>query len=327
MKIFIILFNCIIALRGKRVLVIEDFSLLKSLDLKLSSLEEITLRNIPLRDLKFELIESPINCDIQVKLFDQLTSVEKLTLIGRFSNFNLDNMFSLQELSLKGSLDKDFNYDLFTNLCDRLTDLSIDCSNIDDESMNKLFVDNRFTNLSKLRIMNTKITRLENKTFRLFETLVDLKINNNETLKIIDYDCFSSLKRLTRLNLTKNSIESLDKRHFWELSNLEYLKLSESNISHLEENMFLNLKNLATLDLSYCTLDNFNPETFIGLERLKTLDLRSNELTVFDLRILLNLSQIKMIDLSGNLSIGNKEEILNHMKTYSNIEFKFESLC
>ena len=273
---------------------------------------EIKLRNIPLlRELKLELVESPINSDIQVKLFDQLPQVQKLTLIGRFSNFNLDNMLSLQDLSLKGSLDKDFNYDLFSkSLCHRLTDLSIDCSNIDDETTNKLFVYHRFTNLLKLRIMNSKITRLENKTFGLFETLVDLKINNNETLKSIDYDCFSSLKRLVRLNLTKNSIESFDRRHFLELSNLEYLKLSESNVSQLEGNVFLNLKNLVHLDLSYCKVENFDPGVFIGLERLKKLDLRSNKLTVFDLRILLNLSQIKMVDLSGNRAITNKEEII-----------------
>ena len=233
-------------------------------------------------------------------------------------------MFCLQELSLKGSLDKDFNYGLFTNLCNQLTDLFINCSNFDDQSMNKLFIGRKFPNLSKLRIMNTKITKLKNKMFSLFQTLRDLKINDNKELKKVDYDAFSNLKQLTRLNLNENSIESFDKRHFSELSNLEYLKLSESNIDRLDENMFLNLKKLTNLDLGYCGLEDLNPQWFIGLKKLKMLDLQSNKLTKFDLRILDDLSQIRTVDLSGN-SIINKDEIFNYMKD-TNIEFKFLNL-
>ena len=205
----------IIVLRGKRDLKeikIEEFSSLKSLDLKIFSVERITLRNlIAVRDLKFELVESPINSDIQEKLFDQLPNVQKLTLIGYLSNFYLDNMFCLQELSLKGSLDKDFNYGLFTNLCNQLTDLF---SNFDDQSMNELFIDHNFPYLSKLRIMNTKITKLENKIFSLLQTLGDLKINDNKKLKIVDYNAFSNLKQLAQLNLNENCIESFEKKTF-----------------------------------------------------------------------------------------------------------------
>ena len=317
----------IIVLHGKKELEeikIEDFSSLKSLALNLYSVERITLRNlIGVRDLKFELVESPINSEIHVKLFDQLPNIQKLTLIGKFSNFNLDNLFSLQELSLKGSLDKEFNYDLFKNLCNQLIDLSIDCSNFDSESMNKLFFDHHFQNLSKLRIMNTKIDKLENIIFSLFKKLDDLKILKNKQLKTIDYDSFTNLKQLTRISLTENAIESFDKRHFSELTNLEYLKLSELNVVSIEENIFENLRNLTNLDLSYCGLENLNPRSFIGLRQLETLDLRLNNLKEFDLRILDNLSQIKIVNLSGNWDI-NKNEILNHKN--SNIEFKFSTL-
>ena len=290
------------------------------------SFEPITIRKLTeLQDLQFELVESPINSYIQIELLDKLPTVEKLTLIGRFSDFNLDNLFNLEKLSIKGLLNNDFNFDLFKNLRNQLTYLYIDCSNIDNDSVNKLFIDNNFPNLSKLRIMNTKITKLENKIFSQFQKLSDLKLYSNKELKSINYDCFSNLKQLTRLNLTESLIGSLDKRHFSALNNLEYLKLSLFNIVDIEENIFSNLTKLTNLDLSYCKLENLKPESFIGLINLKILDLRSNKFTKFDLRILENITRIKIVDLSGN-SINNKEEILNHMRAYSNIKFRFSVL-
>ena len=286
----------------------------------------MTIRKLTdLQDLQFELVESPINSYIQIELFDKLPTVEKLTLIGRFSDFNLDNLFNLQKLSIKGLLNNDFNFDLFRKIRNQLTYLSIDCSNIDNDSVNKLFIDNNFPNLSKLRIRSTKITKLENKIFSQFQKLNDLKLYNNIELKSINYDCFSNLKQLTRLNLTKGLIESLDKRHFSELNNLEYLKLNLFKIVDIEENMFSNLKKLTTLDLSYCKLEILKPESFIGLINLKILDLRSNKFKKFDLRVLENITRIKIVDLSGN-SINNKEEIFNHMRVYPNIKFRFSVL-
>ena len=302
---------------------IEDFSSLKYLDLKLGS-EKITLRNLTaLRDLKFELVESTFNSDIQVKLFDQLPNIQKLALIGDFSYFSLDNLIHLEELYLRGFINEDFNLDLFKSVCSHLTDLSIDCYNIDQKSMNKLFIGHQFPNLSKLRIANTKIAKLENRILSRFQSLKDLTVYNNRELKLIGYNSFSNLKQLTRLVFTENRVESFDKVHFSKLTKLEYLKMSGRII--LKDNVFSKLKNLTYLDLTFCGLRSLKPKTFVGLEQLTTLDLRSNKLRRFDLRHLENLSQIKIIDLSGN-SINNKEKILNHMKAYSNVEFKFSSI-
>ena len=256
-----------------------------------------------------------------------MANVEKLTLIGNLSDFNLDNIINLQELSLKGLLHQDFNYEIFMNLGYQLTDLSINCSNIDNERMNKLFIHTNFPNLSKLSIMNTKITKLGNTIFSGFQKLRELTLCDNKELKVIDYGCFSDLKQLTRFNWIDSSFVvygyiGFDKKHFSDLTNLEYLKLN-GKIEHIEENMFSNLKNLAHLDLSSCELKNhqLNAQSFFGLEKLKILDLKDNKLTNFDLRILENLPQIKIVDLFYNF-IENKREILNCTKD-SNVEFKF----
>lgn len=315
---------------------IEDLSSLNSLELKLSSSpKRITLRNLTaLENFKFQQSNISINSDILVKLLEQLPSVKKLTLYGRLSNFHLDNMIHMRELSLKGFLDNDFNYDLFKNICNQLTDISISYSNIDDEKMNKLFDDHHFPNLSKLCIEETKITKLDAKTtFSQFQILKELTLCDNLDLEIIDYEFFSNLKQLTRftwmdrwMNRSINKLKPIgfDKSHFSKLTNLEYLRLN-GKIERIEENMFSNLKNLTHLDLSYCLLEDhqLNAKSFFGLEKLKILDLKSNKLTNFDLRILDNSPQINLVDLSYN-KIVNKNEIFNYTKdTNSNVEFKF----
>ena len=240
------------------------------------------------------------------------------------SDFNLDNIIHLQELSLNGSLDKDFDYDLIKNLCNQLTDLTINCSNFDDESMNKLFVDHHFPNLSKLRIMNTKITKLGTDFNSRFQQLRDLTIYNNREIRI-DCDTFSSLKQLTRLKLTENYFTiDVDKKAFSELTNLEYLKISGKFI--IKEFMFTNLKNLTHLDLSNTRLDMLILPLFFGLEKLEILNLQKCGGIFFDLIILDKLSQLKILDLSDNFSIVNENTILTHMKDYPNIEFKFLSI-
>ena len=192
--------------------------------------------------------------------------------------------------------------------------------------MSKLFVDYHFPNLTKLRIMNTKVTRLENGLFRRFHALEELILCNNKDLVIIDNDSFSNLKQLTRFSwICKFSPRFIQfvKSHFLELTKLEYLKLS-GRIVPLKDCVFRALKDLKHLDLSVCELTYLNALSFYGLENLEILELQNNEFTMFDLCVLRYLPQIKRIVLTYSI-ITNKEEILNRAKK-SNIEIKFLSI-
>lgn len=293
----------------------------------MSPIETITLGNlISLQDLKFELLGDPINSDIQIRLLDRLPTVKKQTLTGRLSNFNLDNLVCLQDLSLDGLLENDFNYDLFRNLSNQLTNLSISLTNACNIRMSKLFIDYHFPNLTKLRIMNTKVTRLENSLFRRFQALEELILCNNKDLVIIDNDSFSNLKKLTRFSWIcefSPRIIQFVKSHFVELTKLEYLKLS-GRIVPLKDCVFRALKDLKHLDLSVCELTYLNPLSFYGLEKLEILELQNNDFTMFHLCVLRYLPQIKRIVLTYSI-ITNKEEILNRAKK-SNIEIKFLSI-
>lgn len=186
---------------------IEDFSSLKSLDFKIRpSLDGINLRNlIGLEELKFQLISNfllgdRINSDIQVKFFDQSPNVKKLTLTGNLSNIIFDNLYRLQEISLNGFLDQDFNYDLLKNLSNQLTHFSINSTDVDNKTISELFFSYNFPNLTKLCIMNTKITKIEKEFLGRFQSLEHLILFDNEQLQKIDYDCFSNLKHLNRFS-------------------------------------------------------------------------------------------------------------------------------
>ena len=51
-------------------------------------------------------------------------TIEELHLHGNFSNFNLDSLVNLRELSIAGYIDKSFNFELFKNLCNQLENLN-----------------------------------------------------------------------------------------------------------------------------------------------------------------------------------------------------------
>ena len=300
---------------------------LEYLYLCLDSFECISLKNLPLlRHLELELCYfNQINSNIQSQFLDYLQNIEYLTLIGVLSDFNVDSLFKLKNLSLIGLIDKKFNFNLFKNrLCHQLEEIWINVSNFQDECLSHMFYGCHFPILKSLFICGSDhIEKIEKKLFDRFPILQALSISNHIRLRKIDQDAFCDLKQLIYLNLRANCIQSLCKMHFSGLKNLRYLRLSKNKLKHIEENLFSSLSNLKALDLSFNNLNVLNPNSFSGLRNLKFLDLKNNELRTFDLRILDYIEQIELIDLSEN-QIDNKDEILKQSKKSNrNIKFVF----
>lgn len=194
------------------------------------------------------------------------------------------------------------------------------------ENITNILSEYHFANLLDLYISFSDITRLERKLFfniniTSIPLLRLLNVSFNYLLEMIDHDAFSHLKQLVCLELSHNSINSLDKSHFSSLIYLESLDLSCNPLKRLDENIFSDQKNLKELNLSGNQLEMLDAEYFVGLENLNQLDLSKNKLAHFDVRILDSLPRIKKIDLSKNeISIENAE-ILKRFN--SKIEFKF----
>ena len=224
--IYLVLFRRNLTDRRESVEIdIEGLSSLKNLYLGVSANEiNISIRN--LSSLKYFGLFFPNTIDenITTKLCDQLTNIEQLSLCGNLSYFNLDSLFNLKSLFLEGTINENFNFDLFKNLCIQLEHLSI-CSNIENEILFKLFDGHNFSNLLNLRYTTCNIRKLNKKILNFrYPILRELSIIRCN-IEIIEDDAFSNLKHLVRLDLSDNLLETQDKRVFSELINLEYLKL------------------------------------------------------------------------------------------------------
>ena len=309
---------------------LDGISSLVSFQTRLNSLECLSVRNLPsLRHLDLSFNHYRIDSTIHPELLDYLPNIEYLSLDADLSYFNLDSLVNLKSLSLEGKIDKEFNFDLFKNICNQLEEISIKLYEIDYKCLAKLFYAHQFPIIKTFHIhMCISLTKLEKKLFDGFRMLQSLNITYNTKLQEIDRGAFSNLKQLTSLDLSSNFYNSsykindtnlLDQMKFSALINLKYLDLSHNYLTSIEENIFSNLTNLRVLDLSLNQLTVLDPKSFSSLKKLIWLNLHDNQLVQFDLCILDYIKEIKKISLSGN-SFINKEEILSRFKE-SKIEF------
>lgn len=302
----------------------ERLSSLKYLRFEFKSVKQITLRNLS-GIVDFDLLlKLPTNSEFQSKFLSQLSdylpNLQTLALNGHFSNFNLDNLINLKYLHFCGYLMDDFNFDLFKIICNQLEEIRIECENINDEYLTKLFYGYNFPYLHKLFLKRTKITKLEKRFLDRFPMLQTLIMIENRELRNIDHYAFSNLKHLIDLCFAKNSVESIDKFHFYNLPKIENLILDGNPLKHIKEYAFSHLTSLQGLNLNDTQLTSLSPKSLAGLNNLKWLLLKNNKLTSFDFKILNNIGKIKEIHLSGN-PIINKEIIRYRLVNGETVEF------
>ena len=286
---------------------------LQYLNLSLKSVERFSARNLPA--LKHLTLESKkLNKSLSTQIFVHLSNIKKLEIKGIFSDINIDDLVNLEKLSISGSIDKNFNFDLLKNVCNHLKELTIINSHFDQETISKLFYCVNFPNLFKL-IMKRVSLKLEKKLFESFPNLKSLSIIDNpmyfNTLQI-DNDAFSDLTNLVCLDLRKNYFDTINQEYFSGLINLEILDLSLNRIKCIEANTFSALKNLKKLDLSYNQLSKLNPQSFDGLGNLIYLNLGNNKLTYFHTRHFDCIYNIRKITITTTLT--NNDEFLALIK-------------
>ena len=213
---------------------IEGLCSLKTLYLETKSVEfQLSIKNVPsLINLSFES-RGKIDEKTVTRLLDKVPHIQELYLGGNLCYFNLDSLVNLRVLSLFGVTEKNFNFELFKNLCNQLESIKIISNN--KKTLVQLFDGYNFD----LTIKLFDIKRLTKEFINRLPIARQLNISYCN-IEVIESDSFSNMQQLTSLNLSLNRIESIEK------------------------NAFSNLKNLETLDLSYNKLTKFDPK-FIGL--------------------------------------------------------------
>ena len=238
---------------------IEGLSSLKNLHLGKNSTEMyFSLRNLCSLKYLTLWISCTIDDDIITNLMSQVKHIEHLFLHGSFSYFNLDNLSNLKELSLVGTINENFNYELFKNLCNQLDAIYICLNKFDDKTFLKLFDGHNFSKLQNFVIRKYNIKILKKEFINRFPKLRQLFISECN-LEEIELDAFSNSQQLFCLDLSQNRLK------------------------FIEKNMFLNLMNLEVLDLSKNELKNLDKE-IIGITRFLNVDiiLENNDFATFN---------------------------------------------
>lgn len=216
---------------------IEGLSSLKSLHLGFNSTEMyLSIRNLSSLNFLSLWINGTIDENIITQILDHVQHIKQLFLEGKFSHFKLDNLVNLKMLSLVGSLNEDFNYELFKNLCYQLKDLKIYLENIDDKIFFKLFDGHNFCNLQNFSIKKYNMKTLKKVFINRFPMLQQLFVANCN-IEEIEHDAFSNLKDLYCLDLSENRLKFIEKDTFLNLNKLEILDLSKNELKNVDADL------------------------------------------------------------------------------------------
>jgi len=82
--------------------------------------------------------------------------------------------------------------------------------------------------------------------------------------------------------------------YFEKLFNLKILDLSNNSIETIEKNSFIDLKKLIRLDLNIIIIRKIEDHTFLNMESLHWLDLSNNQISFIENNSFANLNQLKV---------------------------------
>ena len=140
---------------------VECLSSLKTLSFGVKNADDISIRNLPwLKELSLNFSGEIDNGKI-TRILDQVPNIQELNLEGNLSYFNLDSFVNLRVLSLSGDIEKNFNLELFKNLCNQLEDIKISIGNLKKKTFMKLFDGYNFPYLVDLTIEFLDMYRLK----------------------------------------------------------------------------------------------------------------------------------------------------------------------
>ena len=123
---------------------------------------------------------------------------------------------------------------------------------------------------------------------------------SDESLSSLQSDDFAGLSSLEELDLQKNSLATLPEDVFDGLSSLQNLYLDENSLAALPEDVFDGLTNLVRLNLHQNSLTALPSDVFDGLDSLERLLLADNSLAAVPSDVFDGLSNLQVLFLSNN---------------------------
>jgi Leucine-rich repeat (LRR) protein len=213
---------------------VEGLSSLKILHFETKRTEvDFSIKNMPSLTNLYLTISGTIDEDIVTQFVDECPHIQQLYLKGNLSYFNLDSLVNLRKLSLIGTIDDSFNFELFENLSKQLEDIKLEFTNMDEKSFVKLFDGCNFPYLVDFSLRFIDITTLKKEFLDRFPMLIGLAIIDCK-IEEIESDSFSNLLQLCTLDLSQNRIQSIEENAFSKLKNLKKVKLNDNKLKKFD---------------------------------------------------------------------------------------------
>lgn len=152
--------------------------------------------------------------------------------------------------------------------------------------------DSIWKSFTKLIVSNN---RFDEVSFKFINStgLKNVQLTNN-SIKTVDPHAFISAINIESLDLSHNNLAILDEVVFKVLVSLTNLNLSHNSLVDIPDNLLMNTKKLTSLDLSNNQIKQITQNFFKTTKKLKFLDISSNVMTNL---ITLNLSHNHLRDI------------------------------
>lgn len=153
--------------------------------------------------------------------------------------------------------------------------------------------------ITTLKLSNNDIFALSAKVLKLYQEVTELDLEHNKIALDRNIKAVFVLRKLQILNLSGNSLQSID---FLVFSNNLYLKelVIDNNPGMYIKEKLVSLRSLVKLSLRNNKLSSSPMEVLKGFSNLETLDLRDNDITGLPEEILKILPKLVSLYLNGN---------------------------
>ncbi|PSN37673.1 hypothetical protein C0J52_05613 [Blattella germanica] len=163
------------------------------------------------------------------------------------------------------------------------------------------------SNITELTFITVNITTLSPIILKNATLLINVTWQNSN-IEQIEQESFTSLKKLEKLDLSRNKLQAVHWKTFHPLTELKMLNLSHNKFHDLPEYIFEGLEKLEELSLSYNELHVITFQVFAPLKVIHLLDLSYNTIALLPDDFFLPNQNIVHLFLQGNLLTSLQSE-------------------
>lgn len=158
-----------------------------------------------------------------------------------------------------------------------------------------------FPALTTAILKGNMIRELTKESFINTKMIENLDLSQN-SINSVDLSAFKKLKHLKKINLSFNMISKIERDTFKDNELLTKLDLSRNSISRLNR---ISAPNLTSMNMTWCQIMTIDPDAISGLPELVELDLSNNMIN--DIPDTLSSENLQTLDLSMNRMTSIKE--------------------